>query len=362
MAGVAPDREQIVTVAQRTSAPDLGVVGHGGVMTARLVAAGKLPASLLGRLLASLPALPSEVLLGPELGEDACAIELPAGVLIAASDPITLTGAEVGRYAVIVNANDVAVMGAAPRWFLATLLFPPVTTDEDIERLFAGVCDALGQVGAVLVGGHSEVTDAVRRPVVAGTMLGVAPGGRFVTTAGARPGDVVVQVGPVPVEGTAVLAAEARARLASVEETVLHAALGALDEPGISVVDAALLAAALGASAMHDPTEGGLASGLHELAAASGCLVRVDRLRVRWFEPGLVVCAALGADPWATLTSGCLLATFPQPVAEVAVAALVKRFDATVLGHVESGRGVYDETGNEIAWPERDEVARILEQ
>ncbi len=172
----------------------------------------------------------------------------------------------------------------------------------------------------------------------------------------------MVQVGPVPVEGTAVLAAEARARLASVEETVLHAALGALDEPGISVVDAALLAAALGASAMHDPTEGGLASGLHELAAASGCLVRVDRARVRWFEPGRVVCAVLGADPWATLASGCLLATFPQPVADVAVAALAEHFDATVLGHVETGRGVRDETGNEIAWPERDEVARILEQ
>ena len=145
-------------------------------------------------------------------------------------------------------------------------------------------------------------------------------------------------------------------------ETVLFAASRALDEPGISIVDAALLATDLGASAMHDPTEGGLASGLHELAAASGCLVRVDRRRVRWFEPGRVVCVALGADPWATLASGCLLATFPQPVADVAVARLAERFDTTVLGRLETGRGVHDETGSEIAWPERDEVARILEQ
>jgi hydrogenase expression/formation protein HypE len=330
-------------------------------MTARLVA-GKLPASLLGRLLASLPAVPSEVRLGPELGEDACAIEIPAGVLIAAADPVTLTGADVGRYGVIVNANDVAVMGVAPRWFLATLLFPPATTDENVERLFTDLRDALAQVGAVLVGGHSEVTDAVRRPVVAGTMLGVAPDGRFVTTGGARPGDIVVQVGPVPIEGTAVLATEARPRLTSLDETVLHAALRALDEPGISIVDAALQATDLGASAMHDPTEGGLASGLYELAVASGCSVRIDRRRVHWFEPGRVVCAALGADPWATLASGCLLATFPQPVADVAVARLTERFDATVLGRVETGHGVYDETNREIAWPERDEVARILEQ
>jgi hydrogenase expression/formation protein HypE len=331
-------------------------------MTARPIAVGKLPSALLGRLLASLPAAPAEVLLGPALGEDACAIEIPAGVLIAAADPITLTGADVGRYGVIVNANDIAVMGVAPRWFLATLLLPPATTDEDVEGLFTGLRDALAQVGAVLVGGHSEVTDAVRTSIVAGTMLGVASGGRFVTTSGARPGDIVIQVGPVPVEGAAVLATEARDRLASVDETVLQAASRALDEPGISIVDAALLATDLGVSAMHDPTEGGLASGLHELAVASGCSVRVDRRRVRWFEPGRVVCTALGADVWATLASGCLLATFPQPVADVAVARLAERFDATVLGRVETGRGVYDETGGEIAWPERDEVARILEQ
>jgi hydrogenase maturation factor len=331
-------------------------------MTARPLAAGKLPPALLGRLLASLPATPPEVLLGPALGEDACAIEIPAGVLIAAADPITFTGADVGRYGVVVNANDVAVTGAAPRWFLATLLLPPTTTDEDVERLFTDLRDALAQVGAVLVGGHSEITDAVRTPVVAGTMLGLAPGGQFVTTSGARPGDVVVQVGAVPVEGAAVLATEARGRLASVNETVLYAASRALDEPGISIVDAALLATDLGASAMHDPTEGGLASGLYELAVASGCSVRIDRRRVHWFEPGRVVCAALGADPWATLASGCLLATFPQPVADVAVARLTERFDATVLGRVETGHGVYDETNREIAWPERDEVARILEQ
>ena len=332
-------------------------------MTARFIAAGKLPPSLLRRLFASLPAAPPDVLLGPAIGEDACAIDLPAGVLIAAADPVTLTSADVGRYGVAVNANDVAVMGAAPRWFLATLLFPLATTEAEVERLFAGLREALAQVGAVLVGGHSEVTNAVRTPVVAGTMLGVAAGGRFVTTAGARPGDVVVQIGPVPVEGAAVLAAEARERLAAVDRVIVDAASRALDDPGISIVDAALFATELGATAMHDPTEGGLAAGLRELAVASGCSVHIDRRRVRWFEPGRVVCEALGADPWATLASGCLLATFPHDVADVAVAGLTAHgFDLSVLGRVDAGRGVYDETGSEVVRPERDEVARILER
>ncbi len=175
--------------------------------------------------------------------------------------------------------------------------------------------------------------------------------------------DVVVQIGPVPVEGTAVLATEARERLAAVDRVIVDAASRALDDPGISIVDAALFATELGATAMHDPTEGGLAAGLRELAVASGCSVHIDRSRVRWFEPGRVVCEALGADPWATLASGCLLATFPHDVADVAVARLTAHgLDLSVLGRVDAGRGVYDETGSEVVWPERDEVARILER
>ena len=86
-------------------------------------------------------------------------------------------------------------------------------------------------------------------------------------------------------------------------------------------------------------------------------IVAIGAQLTRLLAPGrgnylvAVVCAALGADSWATLASGCLLAAFPQPVADVAVARLAERFDATVLGRVETGRGVYDETGSEIAWP-----------
>jgi hydrogenase maturation factor len=329
-------------------------------MTDGAIAAGKLPAGLLGRLLESLASTP-EVRLGPALGEDGCAIDVERGVLIAAADPITLTSGDVGRYAVILNANDVAVMGAQPRWFLATLLLPIGTIEADVNTVFAGIRAALSLVGAVLVGGHTEVTDAVRTPVVAGTMLGTAPGGRVVTTAGARPGDVVVQIGPVPVEGAAVLATEAHDRLDTLDDETVRAAARALDDPGISVVDAALLAADLGATAMHDPTEGGLASGLHELAYACSSRVVVDRTSVRWFEPGRLVCDALGADPWSTLASGCVLATFPPATADDAVAVLTARAsDVAILGHVDTGSGVYDETASAMPWPERDEVARIL--
>jgi hydrogenase expression/formation protein HypE len=328
----------------------------------RVLPLGKLPAALLGRLLGDLAPLPAEVLVGPGIGEDACAIQVEAGVLVAAGDPITLTGADLGRAVVTVNANDVAVTGVRPRWFLATILLPAGTTEADVVRLFADMRRTLTALGAALVGGHTEVTGAVRDPVVSGHMLGWAPAGRIVRTGGARPGDAIVQVGQVPIEGAAVLALDHPAALSTAPQGSLQAAATALDDPGISVVEPALAAAEPGATAMHDPTEGGLAAALWELATASRVALRVDRERIAWFRPGLDVCRAAGADPWATLASGALLATFPGPQADEAVRHLNARgHAAAVIGRAEPGEGVRDTAGTPIPWPDRDEVARLLD-
>lgn len=322
---------------------------------------GKLPPDLLARVLAGLGPWPPDVRLGPAIGEDACALDVPAGVLVAATDPITLTGRQIGRLGVTVNANDVAVMGVRPRWFLATVLLPPGTTGADVEALFAAMRGALEDVGAVLVGGHTEITDAVHHPVVVGQMLGIAERGGVVSTAGARPGDVVVQVGTAPIEGAAVLAAEATGRLGGLDPRTLRAAASGFDDPGVSVVEAALAAADLGATALHDPTEGGLAAGLHELAAAAGVAVRVDRSAVLWSDAAVEVCRVLGADPWAVLASGSLLATFDPAHAAGAVDALSgSGYAVAAIGTVAVGSGVSDLDDRPIAWPERDEVARLL--
>jgi hydrogenase expression/formation protein HypE len=336
-------------------------MGDPGDMAPTPIPAGKVPADLLARVLATDRPLPPDVRLGPAVGEDACAIDVDAGVLIATTDPITLTTSELGRYAVLVNANDVAVMGVRPRWFLAAILLPLGTTDDTVEQMFATLHSALDEVGAALVGGHTEVTGAVSQPVIVGQMLGLATDGRFVTTAGARPGDVLVQVGSAPIEGAAVLAVEAAHRLTTVPADVVAAAARGARDPGISVVEAALTAASLGATAMHDPTEGGVASGLHELAMAAGVAVRVDRPQLVWFEPGLEVCRALGANPWATLASGSLLAAFPPDCVDAAIQALsAPGRPAIAIGAIEAGAGVHDTDGVPIEWPDHDEVARIL--
>ncbi|HEX9123097.1 MAG TPA: AIR synthase-related protein [Actinomycetota bacterium] len=322
---------------------------------------GKIPVGLLARLLGGLPPLPPEVRLGPRIGEDACAIEVPIGTLVVATDPITLTAKDIGRLSVIVNANDVAVTGARPRWFLAVVLLPPGSTEPEVHALFQGMQEALAAAGVSLVGGHTEVTEAVTQQIVIGQMLGLAEGGRFIATGGVRPGDVLIQVGSVPIEGPAVLAREAAHLLGALDGTAVQAAREALLDPGISVVEPALLASDLGASSLHDPTEGGLAGGLHEMAHASAILLRIDSQAILWFEAGTAVCRTLEADPWATLASGTLLAAFPPARAETALRTLLARgHAAAVIGRAEPGSGVRDADDRPIPWPERDEVARVL--
>jgi hydrogenase maturation factor len=334
---------------------------RGGGGGGRPLLSGKIPLDLLARLLAELPEAPPELRLGARIGEDACAIDVPGGTLVVSADPITLTSEEIGELSVIVNANDVAVAGARPRWFLAVVLVPPGTTEEAIDGIFAALRASLSRLDAYLVGGHTEVTPAVNRPVVIGQMLGLIENGRLVTSGAFGPGSAVLQVRPAPIEGAAVLAREAADRLAGIDPRLLGEAAEALDRPGISVVEPALLAADLGVSAMHDPTEGGLAGGLHELARAAGVRIRVYREAVLWFEPGLAVCRALGADQWSTLASGTLLAVFEQSAAGEALVELDKHgHRAAVIGTVEAGEGVCDTEASPIPWPDRDEVARLL--
>jgi len=321
---------------------------------------GKLPPALLRELLAGAAAAAPEVVLPAAMGEDACAIALGGGALVVATDPVTLTGSEVGAHAVVVNANDVAVMGVRPRWFLAAVLLPPGTDEAGVRALFGGMRRACEAAGVVLVGGHTEVTEAVRQPVVVGQMLGFSPEGRFLRTGAVRPGDAVVQVGPAPVEAAAVLAAERPG--AELPDEMRRRARGALDDPGISVVEAALAAAELGARALHDPTEGGLSAGLHEMAEASGVALVVDPEAVLWFEPGRRICEALGADPWGALASGALLvAVAGEELAALRAGLEARGLESAVIARAEAGAGVRTADGGPLPRYDRDEVARVLE-
>ena len=330
-------------------------------MSDRVLEVGKLPPKLLAEVLETGRPVPPELLLPPTVGEDAGVIAVRSGALVAASDPVTLTGQDVGAHAVLVNANDVAVMGARPRWFLATVLLPTGVTEDAVRALYRRMHEALAALDAVLVGGHVEITDSVRRTVVVGHMMGLRQDSNFARTAALEPGHVVVQIGPAPVEGAAVLAAEARTQLEGrVAAATLMEASGALTDPGISVVEPALRATTLGATAMHDPTEGGLSAGLYEMAETAGVRLVVDPDAVLWYEPGRILSEALGVDPWGLLASGALLAAFPGDGVGTAIAMLREEgFSCAPIAHAEAGDGVGFETGGAVPRFARDEVIRV---
>ncbi len=278
--------------------------------------AGKLPHSLLASLIETLPTADPRLLVGPSVGEDAAVIDFAAGsdrLLVAKSDPITFATDQIGYYAVNVCANDLGVTGATPRFYLPTLLLPAASADAQLAAaIFAQIGEACRRLGIVVAGGHSEVTPTVNQPVVVGAMLGEAPRDCFVRSGGCRPGDLVVLAGSIPVEGTSIIAREMRLSLldAGWSAVELDEAADYLFTPGISVLAPALLAAQAGlVTAMHDPTEGGLATGIMEMALAAGAGVEIDLDHIPIPDLSRRLCAAFELDPLGTLASGALLAT-----------------------------------------------------
>src|SRR5713101_778205 len=300
---------------------------------------GKLRADALRTICDKLAPRDPRVIVGPRVGEDAAVIDLGDRYLIATSDPITFAADDVGWYALQVNANDIAVRGARPRWFLATLLLPPnVTTDESVEALFAQIGEACEELEVSLVGGHTEVTHGLDRPLVSGTMLGEVAKDKLVTTGGARVGDAVVMTKGVPLEGAAIIAREREAELRQrgVSPAAIRKAKGFLKNPGLSVLPEAEIACELATvHAMHDPTEGGIATALVELAEAAGVGLRIDAERIVRLPEGVELCRAFDLDPLGTIASGTLLLTLAPAEAGIVIHALAREgIDSHYIGQV----------------------------
>jgi hydrogenase expression/formation protein HypE len=300
---------------------------------------GKLRAATLQAIFDKHQFKDPRVVVGPRVGEDAAVIDMGDRYLVATSDPITFATAEVGWYALHVNANDIAVRGARPRWFLATLLLPAgSTTDASVDGLFAELHAACDELEVTLVGGHTEVTHGLDRPIIAGTMLGEVEKDRLVTTSGARVGDAVVMTKGVPLEGAAIIAREKEAELRAlgISPTVIRRARGFLKTPGLSVRPEAEIACELTTvHAMHDPTEGGIATALVEMADAAGVGLRIDRDRIMVLPEGKALCAAFGLDPLGTIASGALLITLAPADAGIVIHALAREsIDCHFIGQV----------------------------
>jgi hydrogenase maturation factor len=290
--------------------------------------------------------------------------------LIAKTDPITFAAADIGWYAVNINANDVACRGATPRWFLATLLLPENrTTPALVEDIFRQIHAACAELGISVAGGHTEITYGLDRPLVIGQMLGEVAPARLVTSHGARAGDDLILTKGLAIEATAIIAREKEAELRPYFTQVeLSRYANFLIEPGISVVkDAAIAGNAGGVHAMHDPTEGGVVTGLHEIAEAATVGLEIFRDRLPVLPETAALCRHFGLDPLGIIASGALLiaaasASTPTIIDQLEQAGI----PATVIGRLhppEFGRCLLSPGGETIPLPvfARDEITRLFE-
>lgn len=301
---------------------------------------GKLHMDVLARLLARYRGADDKcVILGGAIGEDAAVLDAGDHYLVTKTDPITFATDQIGWYAVNVNANDVAVMGATPRWMMVTILLPEGKASLAlVDAIFAQIDAACKDLGIALVGGHTEVTPALPRPIVVGTLLGGVEKDRLIHTGNAKPGDEILLVKSIAIEGTAIIARERgdELRARGYSEDVIVRARNFLFDPGISVVAPAQIAAQVnGVHAMHDPTEGGLATGLHELAYASGTGLWVDQTRIHILPECVAFCREFGLDPLGLIASGALLVAAP-PDTSARIQTLYARagVPCSVIGYV----------------------------
>ncbi|MEE8190686.1 MAG: AIR synthase family protein [Candidatus Scalindua sediminis] len=271
---------------------------------------GKLPVELLDELLSTIGKKDPRVVVGPKVGEDATVIDFGDKYLIAKTDPVTFTTYKIGWYMVNVNANDIATMGGTPKWLLASIFLPENKTDSKlVKEIFHDIEKAAEELGIVLCGGHTEITHGLVRPIVSGHMLGEVDKDKLVTNSDAKEGDEIILTKGIAIEGMALLAREREEELSKkYGNTFVKKVQNFLYDPGISVVKEALIAnQAANIHAMHDPTEGGLSTGLFELARVSDTGVFVYAEEINCLEEVRILCSEYKLDPMGVIASGALL-------------------------------------------------------
>lgn len=294
----------------------------------------------------------SDVVVGAEAGEDCCVVR--GGDLLAlTTDPITAADIDSGFLAVHVNANDVAAAGAQPFACLATLLLSPETSEEECRRILDELDQAARSLDVEIIGGHTEVTDAVHRSVLSVTMLGrpVVPG-KIVRSSGLSPGDTLVMTKYAGIEGTLILAREHENELAGVLTAEDRDQLGLL-RGFMSVVPEGMIGAQDPyVTAMHDVTEGGIIGAVHEMSTASGTGAEIDLARIPYLPVTRKICEYFRIDPARLISSGSMLigvdeqSRVMQTLGEEGIAA-------TVIGSATAEAGVRSRADGKLL----DEIA-----
>jgi hydrogenase maturation factor len=329
---------------------------------------GKLPVKLLDELLSDIGRKDPRIIVGPKVGEDAAVIDFGDKYLIAKTDPITFTTYKIGWYMVNVNANDIATMGGTPKWLLASIFLPENKTDSKlVKEIFHDIEKAAEELGIALCGGHTEITQGLDRPIVSGHMLGEVDKRKLVQNSNAKVGDDIILTKGIAIEGMALLAREKEKELSEkYGDLFVKKVQNYLYDPGISVVREALIAnQAADIHAMHDPTEGGLATGLFELARVSDTGVVIYADKINCLEEARVLCSEYNLDPMGVIASGALLIVIDPDDREAVLSKLAQDgIECSVIGSLtekeEGLKIIKNGETRDLPLFEVDEITKVI--
>jgi len=295
---------------------------------------GKVPVEILKEIVfKNLGAKRQEIVLGPSAGFDGAVIDIGDKSLIVSMDPITGAIAQIGWLAVNINANDIATFGVKPAFFSSCILLSENADGQIVEAICSQMDKASKALGMAIIGGHCEVTPGLVNPIVIGCAMGIAEKGKYVTAGGAKAGDKLILTKSAGIEGTAILATEHYELLREkVSAELLKSAQKFFEK--ISVVKEAVLAFETGGvNAMHDPTEGGVLGGIHEMADASNLGVKVFEEKIPIAEETIKICNFFKIDPLQLISSGALLIASKDGFAEKIVQRLREHnIAASIIG------------------------------
>lgn len=321
---------------------------------------GKLPNDVLrDSIISKINIKNKEILVGPGIGEDCAIIDFEENVCVITTDPITVAINNAGTIGVHVCCNDIASAGVKPIGVMVTILAPPTSKLEEITNIMKDVGDACDELSVNILGGHTEITDAVNRIVLSICAIGKGKKNEFVTTGGAKIGDDIIVTGFAGLEGTAILSKDYYDYLStSLNKKVLQKAQEMLKS--ISVVKVGLLCAEFGVSAMHDATEGGVLGAIWEIGEACGGGVYIHENEIPIMDETIQICKALNIDPYKLISSGSMIITCRDGIN---LCKLLKEneIEAAIVGKITNCRMIINTDGIEknILPPQSDEIYKV---
>ena len=301
-----------------------------------------------------------DVVLRPGIGIDCGGVQIGDDVCMLSSDPITAASKDAGKLAVHVSCNDVAATGAEPIALLVTMLIPPKAELESVRELFEQMQMTAKELNVEIIGGHTEVTDAVNKIVICTTVMGKVKIDKYVSGNGAQIGDNIIMTKFAAMEGTSIIAGDFPNLVVDIlNDSEIKKCLALTDR--ISVVNEGRIAGDIGVTSMHDVTEGGILQAVWEVCNASGCGAIINSDKIPVLDETKKLCKALNLDPFRLISSGCMLIT-AEDGDKCVVEMHRMGIPATIIGKVKEGNILMVSNGvaSELKPQERDEIYKLF--